>query len=226
MNRSILKKLNYLWIFLLLISLSELVFILNTRKVNIISSYYVYRAQKSLKKNDLQGALNYLGKGAQYYINNMSKTYPGKIPDNFQPSLTIFNNNDLKTYYLDYIETINLKSILKNENGDLLRVYYKLALAAEKDNEIELAVNLFQITIFLNPELSFPHVELANLYLLQHDPANAESVLNNCKKFIYAKKHCSEYYDTNFQNSRPEEAGFMEKVIEDFYNQKQTPSPK
>jgi len=217
-----LKKLKFAIIIIIVFGASELLFRINSNKVNILSAYYISQAQRSIDKNEFQDSLNYLSRAAKYNIKNISKNYAGLIPADYNPTLSLSNNKDLEKPFSDYISKINPWKILISKKNNLSKVFYDLGVVSYQDgmNSDKIIIELLQTSIFLNPELSYPHLELANYYLIQKDKENAQKGLDYCLKFIYAKKHCAEYFSNNFPDNPPFKFGFLEEESTKYYSSK------
>ncbi len=108
------------------------------------------------------------------------------------------NNNSLKDY-------------------KLAQVSYTLGLLAYEHNQPDIVISLFRTAIYIDPELSHFHIELANFYFKEGDKEQAKKALAYCQKFTFPKMHCQQYVDNNLQYEVPEKVGFLEKAVERHY---------
>ena len=67
------------------------------------------------------------------------------------------------------------------------------------------------LAIYLNPELSYYHVEFANYYLKKGKTDLSNKAIEFCKNFEYARPFCQEY-DPN----KIEDIGFLHSLVETY----------
>ena len=213
-----LKKLSYIAIFILILLLSEFIFIFNSQKMKIISTYAIFQAQKEVNIQNVQKAVNFFTWAAEINIKSLAKSYPGLIPENYAIKVTIPQTNlELKDNLTSYINNINLSAIFNSEEGYLARVFYNLATISAKNKEDNLAQPFFQTAVYLNPELSHFHVALANYYLLKGNKEKAIEAIDYCLKFKDPQEHCIDYQNFSLAQNAPEEIGFLDKELDKYY---------
>ena len=109
---------------------------------------------------------------------------------------------------------------LKNKSSKdykLAQISYTLGLRAYKNSLPGLTPLFFQAAIYINPELSHFHVELANFYFKKGDEERAKKALDYCQEFTFPGPHCQQYIDNNLRYKVPENVGFLEKAVERHY---------
>jgi len=204
--------------FLLLLTLSEAIYIFNNKPEYFVL-YYLKRAKASAENSEAQEAMNFLLKAAKINIRYNAKHYSQLIPSNYDLNFGLPKSNPrLNQAYLDYIQNLNLGSLTRSGEKDLAKIFYTLGLLAYKNNQAGLVSPLWQTAVYLSPELSHLHVELANFYLNLGDRQKAEILLSYCLKFEYPIKHCQEYLDYILSPGEPNEIGFLEGEFNRYYD--------
>jgi tetratricopeptide (TPR) repeat protein len=92
-------------------------------------------------------------------------------------------------------------------------IYYYLGLSAYKNRDIDAALSIWEKMTYLDPDLSYVYVELANMYFRIGKFDLTKQTIERCTQFEYPKKHCQSFLETNIYNSLIEEPGFMETNI-------------
>jgi len=213
-KRSILIK-------ILIVSLILFVLLFGSETLYIIKNgspsltrYLVDKSQKSARKENAQTTLSALSVAAKINIFPQAFEYRGLIPIKYNPRVNLpEGNSQLKEAWLIYIKNLDLN--LSSESA-LARIFYTLGLLAYRNSESDLVIPLWQTAVYLEPELSHYHVELANFYLASADQEKAKYALEFCLKFKFPVKHCQEYIDNSLSKNIPEEVGFLEKGLEEY----------
>lgn len=197
--------------------LSEFLYLINQRP-HTYALYHVALAQKLADNLGPQGSFNLLAKAARINIRKVAKTYREFVPSDYSPEIDISSSSEeFKTAFNLYLEGLNLKKLGVSGEGDMARIFYNLGLLANKNGDFDLAPIFFQTSVYLNPELSHFHLELANFYLKNGDEKKAKKALEFCSKFRFANEHCKQYLDNNFLWKNPEEVGFLDSFIKNHY---------
>ena len=197
--------------------LSEFLYLINQR-AHIYALYHVALAQKLADNLGPQGSFNLLAKAARINIRKVAKTYREFVPSDDGPEIDISSSSEeFKTAFNLYLEGLDLKKLGDSSEGDMARLFYNLGLLANKNGDFNLVPMFFQTSVYLNPELSHFHLELANFYLKYGDEKKAKSALEFCLKFKFSNEHCKQYLDNNFFWKVPEEVGFWENYIIEHY---------
>ena len=203
--------------FLILIFLSETIYTLNNNSP-LLTSYYINKAQVSARNSDVDRALSYLTKAAKFNIRYQARQYPNLVPSIYNLNFSLPKTNPpLNQAYFDYIQNLDAESLSYSDGEGPGKIFYSLGLLAYKNNQPDLVVPLFQTAIYIDPQLSHYHIELANFYLMQGDDFRTRRELSYCLKFKNAKNHCQQYIDNNLYWNVPEEIGFLEKAVEAHY---------
>jgi tetratricopeptide (TPR) repeat protein len=130
------------------------------------------------------------------------KLYPDLIGGNVDFSI---NEGILNKYDL-------IKTDFKEPN--LVLIYYRIGLNSYRYGDPPSALSVWQKATYVNPDSGHIYVELANLYEKEGLHDKAIQTLERCVKFVYPRKQCQEFYDTDVSNGIYEEPGFLEKDME------------
>jgi len=215
---SLVKAFLFFLAFVALLFLSELIFI-SQNKSHFLIRFYLNRAQTAAQNSNIENALDYIEKAGKIKIAGRAKQYPELIPSKYSPSFDLLKNNpQLERAYLNYISNLDPKHLFGREDDEAARLFYTLGLLAYINTEPDMVIPLFQSAIYLEPELSHYHVELANFYLELGNKEKSQSSLEYCLKFKNPIQHCQDYTDNNFSKNMSEEAGFLEKELEKYYD--------
>jgi len=124
---------------------------------------------------------------------------------------------------LAFLTLILISEVIYGLNNNSLKDYklaqasYTLGLLAYKYNQPEVVIPLFRTAIYIDPELSHFHVELANFYFKKGDEEQTKKALDYCQKFSFPRIHCQQYIDNNLRHKVPENVGFLEEAVERHY---------
>lgn len=201
---------------LLLLAISEILFVLNTAPY-YVSNFYLRRAVNFAQKSDTQKAANSLLKAAEIEIKYQSNKYDNLIPENYTRNINFSNyGSGFENKYIDYISNLDL-NLKKIEDIKLAKIFYDLAMLAHEEGEEDITIPFLQTAVYIEPELSHYHVELANYYLVLNKRDKSADALKYCLNFEYPVKHCQDYRSGSFSANHPEEVGFLEKELEKYY---------
>lgn len=202
--------------FILVLLVSEFLYLYQNRP-SIITQYYLARARYKLDRSNYESSLMDLTRASNLNINVVAKKYPKDlIPKSSYPPSNLFENKELKNDYLIFLKSIEVKKYSQSPEN-LAKLFYDLTLLSIKFGEPIILAAFLQTAIYLNPELSHYHVELANLYLAAGDKEKSQNVLNYCYNFDFPKTHCRQYNDNNFYWNVPEKIGFLKEAVEAHY---------
>lgn len=99
----------------------------------------------------------------------------------------------------------------------LVKTYYNLGLRAYAKGDTKDTRFFWQKAVYLNPDLSYTYIELANLYQKDGDSKSAKSVLTDCMLFSAPRTHCRVFLETEINNGIFETPGFLESAINGLY---------
>ena len=207
------KFIVFLLALFILIALSEILYILNN-KPELISKYYMRHAINSSINSNYQKSVINLIKAANYEIKFQSKKYGNTIPEDYNLKILFSYENK------EFIEVLSSKLVELNIDFDQYwpaEIFYKLGLIAYNESEFDIAELFLQTAVYIEPDLSHYHVELANYYLTLEEIDKSATVLKYCLNFKSPVKHCQDYYESSFSMNHPEEVGFLEKELEKYY---------
>jgi len=177
-------------------------------------TFYLILAKREASSDNIQQSLKLLAKAAQGNIDITAKRYPGYIQKNYPEVSYDSDTENFRNEYRKYLENVPSFILVQDQTRHLSRIFYDLGLVAYKSGEKELVIYFWQTAVFLAPELSHYHVELANFYLRQGNEEQAKKVLEFCFNFKYPNEHCRQYQDNNLFRKTPEEVGFLKKELE------------
>lgn len=201
-------------VFVILILLSEGVYIMKNVSP-ALTHYLIEKAQASALRGNVQSSLYTLSVAAKINIFPQVFQYRGLIPISYGTKINIpEENSQLKGNWLAYIQNLNLKT---PSEWALARIFYNLGLIAYRNNQTNLTIPLWQTAAYLEPELGHYHIELANFYFVSGSQEKARNELAFCLKFKYPAKQCQEYIDNSLSKNIPEDIGFLEKGLGEYY---------
>lgn len=143
----------------------------------------------------------FLQKASEVKGRSYIKNYPDIINEKTDFSLDKSVFEKYGVYIYDY------------SDKQILLVYYELGLSAYEDNDINLALSIWEKALYLNPDLSDIYIELANLYSVTGNSSQAKHIIEKCIRFHYPKDHCISFYESNIIKGINEKPGFMENSI-------------
>lgn len=180
----------------------------------LITYIYVNKAEYSLKNSDYYG-----------FLVNMLKAGRNKIRIDVKKGNLLIDEKKLVFSYQNNIEfteqdyqsvnNLNFSDLEMGESGEWSKAFYILGLVNYQPENYLSTIELWNTSIKLNPQWSYFHVELANLFLKQNDRNQAENQIEKCLSFYYPRKDCNDYKKDNLIPNKPENIGFLQKKIMD-----------
>ena len=214
MNKTV-KSILIIISFLLVLVISELIYLLNNQESLQITDY-LNRAQTFTKLPFPQITLNNFVKASSFNLQNIAQEYPqANINPNIKtPPLPFLNprfNYEINQYLksIPYLDLSNTSDALWGQH------FYHLGLIAHRHNQSDLLLFLWQTAIHLAPEWGYFHTELTNYYLAQNKLELASNQIDYCLQFEHAKEGCLEYQQQNLDLNSPENIGYLEQIIKD-----------
>ena len=208
----------FVFIFVILTVISELVFISNNDSV-ILRRFYLSKAKQFSEANNVNDTYKYLFKATDLKINDQLNEYK----DIFSKDEYKMNKNFLidslysKTYYLDYLKNIDIQKMFTTKDEDFLRIYYNLALIANDNGNSDDVLPYLQIAMFLEPELSHIHLEIADYYFSINQKENAFRQLDTCMDLKNASGYCEYFKSKLLVANGPQKLGFYKIGIDSQY---------
>lgn len=167
----------------------------------------------SLEEKGLYQALDYLIAVASIEIKLQAKLYP-KLVESQPAKITLPDDNtQLIELFLRFLSSTKVESLTQPHSANLAKVFYELGLISYLSFEPSLSENLWLTAVYLAPEWSYFHIELANLYLLTENIDAAKAQLESCLRFYHPKDYCRQYLVENLEANVPQEAGFLENEV-------------
>lgn len=207
---------NYLifliFFFIALSFFSELIYTLRNRPPRL-ASYYLKIVCFYSKRSDTQKAIRYFNKAAEVKIEEIGKNYPDLAPKTSITPPSIPDNSYINQLYLSYLQNLNSDELGKVYPDKWAKHFYNLGLMAYRNNEPDITAPFWETAIYLAPEWSYFHVELANFYLIQGNANKAREQIEFCLQFQFANKHCREFLRENILTNSMEAVGIWEEQI-------------
>lgn len=204
--------------FIFLVIISELFYISNNDS-RYLREYYLVKTKSFSEKNDVSNSLNYLFKAASLRINEQEKRYSEIFSKkNFITDKDIILNSKYdNSVYLEYLKSIDIQNIFGDKDIDFLRIFYNLALIANDNSYIDDILPFLQISMYMEPELSHIHIEIANYFLLTNRVNEARGQLKTCATLKSPAYHCLYYQEEQFNNNEIYGVGFLKNEIDEQY---------
>lgn len=204
-----------------LVLLSEIIYMGRRNELSKPLVYYSVNKAKRLASVDrIDEAFSTLKQTAQvnlmfnaYYYGNIPSKYGGL--DGYG-----IDNQAMKDAFKDIVSELSVGLLMHTEQYNLARLYYELALASYETSDLEFVEPMLQLSVYLSPNLSHYHVELANYYLMQDNYEGFVRTLEYCLEFEYPKEHCAEFRSALDGASRHDEVGFLREEVEKYYTLK------
>lgn len=200
--------------FILLTSASELLY--NSKNNdNFRMSSYLYLTRLFAKTRNLELSHKYLSKASEIRFSETIKKYP---EIEFEHPFTIPSlpeNQGFQKQYLGLLSNIDYKLLSSSDPKHLSKIFYQLGLIAYENNDTEKVIPLWQTAVYLAPEWSYFHIELANYYLSEGMVEEAKDSLSYCLKFRHPKEHCQWYIENFLEKSSFDSVGFLETKIDE-----------
>ena len=208
------KFIVFFLVLFILISLSEILYVINN-KPELITKYYLKRAINASIHSNPQKSIGNIINATKYEINFQSNKYGSTIPENYDLKLLLIDENK------EFVKVLSDKLVELNIDFDQYwpaEIFYKLGLTAYNESEFDIAELFLQTAVYTEPDLSHYHIELANYYLTKGEKDASSEALQYCLNFPSPVKHCQDYYNSNFSANHPEKVGFLEKELGIYYN--------
>lgn len=217
-NKSLVFVSICLLVLLLLVFSSEIVFMAsnNSPELNYL---LLSKVKHYAQTNELDKSLKYLNWLTKININyNHKKQKGGLIPKdyNFNIDKALESTNFIEEYR-NLLQNIDVSIITNSPDNRISEIFYELGLAGFSNGLPEVAPRLLQTSIFIEPELSFYHVELANYYLTFGDKNNAEKTINYCLLYKDTYNHCKDYLENSLLKGKIYDVGFMREAVNNYY---------
>ena len=199
--------------------LSETIYILNNRP-SIFSVLYIHASKYYATKGNYSSVILSLSNAARLGIKDQSQAYPEFIPHGFAPNIYSQDaDENLKQAIVSYVKLMEIPS---TKDTDILvytsKIYYFLAIISYKSNDYDKAERYLQTSVYLTPENSPSHVELANLYLTLGEKEKAREAIYFCLNFRFPKNPCEYYIKNNLEEGVAEPVGFKQEDVQKTYN--------
>ncbi len=213
-SRVLLKLFVILTIFLILLSTSELIYSYKNRP-EIFARIPLLAASFYLRANNLNKTLEYISAASKYHIKQNNINYKKEIPYVFPENLT-------KVEFQTQEEILNMLSqklpyaLKTNYGSSISNMYYHIALILYNKGYKSEANSFFQSAMYLNPTLSFLHIELADFYFNNQEVEKGMEILNYCLTFDPPRKHCEEYISNNVQTNSFLSVGQLSEITDKY----------
>jgi len=212
--KKIIKIIVAVVLFVCLFVFSEMIYFVKSqpeKTQNKIANFAIFLSSVATRANNHDLAFDLLNFGAKSFIRENKIHY----------SNINYDWNDKTDRLADYrdgpIKKILSQKIPQTKGNSALvltsNIYYNLALIAIDNSDPAKAQSYLKTAVSLHPELSFLHIELANLFLLNKDFDNAKKDLNGCLMFEYPRNHCLEYKKENLEKGNYLQAGSFSQII-------------
>ena len=185
---------------LVLFTVSEVIY--NYRNnTPLLTSVYLRLSSFCLRNKNYSCGSFFLKKASDTRFRYYKSLYPDQIKENTDFT---FDKGVLEKYGSEKPDFTERRLTL---------VYYQLGLNAFNQGDTSSAISVWQKATYLDPDLSYTYVELANLYQKTGDGEMARQTLERCIKFNYPRNHCSDFLNTNIVNGIYNDPGFMKEQI-------------
>jgi len=204
--------------FIFLLIASESIYISNN-DLDYLRKYFLFRSRSAAVRSDSGKALTYLFRSANLRVNQQLKTYNDIFSkEDFENDRdSIIKSNYDKSVYLDYLKNINVNKIFDSKDFDFLRIFYNLALIAKENNYENDILPFLRISMYMGPDLSHVHIEIANYYLLTEKIDSARKQIKDCMTLKDPFYHCDSYRSDFLQFNETFETGFLKDGIYEQY---------
>jgi len=208
----------YLLVFLLLVLSSEIVFMISSNSPEL--NYLLLSKVKHYAQiNELDESFKYLNWVTKININyNHKKQKSGLIPKDYGFNIDkALENTNFTDEFRNILQNIDVSVITNSPDNRVSEIFYGLGLVGYSSGLSEVALKLLQTSIFIEPELSFYHVELANYYLTLGDKTLAGKTINYCLLYKDPYNHCKDYLENSLLNGEIHNVGFMREAVNNYY---------
>lgn len=214
MIKKIAKVVVLFFLVVLVIFAAEINYIYHNRP-EFFSFPYVAIARYYAQKSDFENSASYLSKASRVVAHFNIKRFAIN-PASFGDKPLAFKEVGSKSTYFTIVKEIKIANLINTQKRDLGEIFYTIAVKTKNEEPTAFA-EIMQTAIYLNPQLSAFHVELANYYLTSGDRKNAQQTLEFCQTFNYPKTHCYQYRSNNFDTNSPLPLGFLESEVTNHY---------
>jgi hypothetical protein len=213
--KNIFKLLLVLVGLMLMLVLSELAFMWKQGEFSKVSTFIRLKsAQRLAANNKVEQAWERVNQAAGFHLWYIHVTrYGNRVPMGYE---IVIDSSIYRKEITDLISDIEVSSLVSSERSNLAWHHYNLAVKLWYNSD-DSAEYLFQKAVFLAPELSHYHVELANYYLnrnLLRD--KAIKALAYCGQFEAPKEHCRDF-EGNVIRGEVQPVGFLMTTIDEYY---------
>lgn len=210
-------KIFILVLFLIISVFSECLYIFNN-KPQLFGLFFIWKSQRLINR-DFQKAIGYAARAAETNIIFTRKKYPDLISRQYKPNFKQLGDSKFQTETENYIEKLDLKHIASSEEIELSRIFYTLGLVSFQSGfENEFPAYL-QTAVYLSPELSHYHIELANYYHYSNEINKTKESIDFCFNFKNPLKECQNYKNSLINND-PKIPGFLQSEVDKYYSSK------
>jgi len=213
------KRLIIFFIFTILIFSSEFVYLYNNPD-SVSTKYFTNRAKKDLNENKIIKSINNLFNLSRiYYRYDLRKTKKYLLPAHFyEDFFTTKLNDDFTIEYTNYINNTDFNDYLNVDSKKLSLIFYNLSLISNKHREYELELLFLESAVYIFPELSYYHLELANYWIINGDYDKAKSVISYCLNFYSPNQDCLDYLNST-QLKKVKVSGFQQETIVNYFKE-------
>lgn len=207
-----------LFVLLLLVLSSEIVYMVsnNSPELNYL---LLSKTKRYAQINELDKSFRYLNWLTKLNINyNHKKQKSGLIPKDYVFNIdAALENINFVQEYQNILQKVDVSVVANSPDNRISEIFYELGLTGYSNGLPEVALRLLQTSIFIEPELSFYHVELANYYLNLGNKIRAEETLNYCLKYKDPYAHCKDYLENSLLKGDVKNIGFLKETIGNYY---------
>lgn len=202
-----------------LLASSEITYIYNNKPSEFSIIYFKF-INYYLEKDNFDKALTFLDKIANLHIREV---YIGGSKENALIKIThkrLEVDYETKKQIKNLIQQNIPKDMSKKRSEEISNIYYHIGLILYNKKYIGDAISYLQTAVFLNPGLSFLHVEVANTYFNSGEYDNAMEILYSCLKNEGARNHCNDHINIKANNDQHEEVGQYSEFVDKYQKTK------
>jgi hypothetical protein len=221
MRKNIKEKISYFIFgisFIFLLIASESIYVSNN-DLDYLRKFFLFQARSSALKNNADKAFTNLFRATNLRVNQQLKTYNEIFSkEDFENDRnSIVNSSYDKTVYVNYLKNIDVNQIFESKDIDFLRIFYDLALIASKNGYKEDILPFLKISMYMGPDLSHVHIEIANYYLLLGKIDLAIKQIDKCMTLRDPSYHCEQYRNDLLQYNETFEMGSLKEGVDEQY---------
>jgi len=178
---------------------------------------YLSLARFLAQKSYVKPAVFFLERAAEIRLSRVGENYTQIYSSPPPLKISLSNNKLLLEDYRRLIKDQDVEGLMHQfPPVKWGKLFYLLGLSAYKNKEFELVIPFWQAAVYLAPEWSHFHIELANYYLSQEKTDSAREQIEFCLKFYFPQKHCSDFLKENVEKNSYLPIGFLESEIINF----------